>query len=531
MPVEFLSDEEAAAYGAFSGAPSVAKLDRFFLLDDADRELVRRRRGDTYRLGFAVQLGTVRFLGTFLADPLAVPWSVPEYVARHLGITDPSVVKVYGTRASTQWEHTAEIRTAYGYVDFGAREARLREFLLARAWTRPERPTAVFDQAVAWLRRCRVLLPGVSVLARFVSQVRAESASRLYSTIADGVDPELGKRLSALLTVPAGCRVSELERLRKAPARASGPEMVRALDRASEIIGLGVGAIDLSRVPAGRLGLLARQGLSTDAAMLRRLPAARRTATLVAVVGALTVTAVDDVLDLFAVLMATKLIGRADRASVRDRLRSLPRLTRASATLAAATRVLLDLVEEGSEDDGAGADPGQLWQKLNGMISRDGLAAAVAVIAELISDNGEDADRGRRVELVKRYATVRPFLLMLPQVLPLDSSDAGRPVLTAVRGLGELVGRKRVRRDELIDSVVTGSWKALVYDNPDLPAGSVDYRAYALCVLEAGPAHLPTPPRGLRDRFAAVGRPTVAAVGRRRVGRCARPGTRRVAAR
>jgi hypothetical protein len=36
MPVEFLSDAEAAAFGRFVGAPSRDDLDRFFFLDDAD---------------------------------------------------------------------------------------------------------------------------------------------------------------------------------------------------------------------------------------------------------------------------------------------------------------------------------------------------------------------------------------------------------------------------------------------------------------------------------------------------------------
>ncbi len=126
MPVEFLSDEQAAVYGRFSGAPGRAELERWFFLDDADRELVRRRRGEQNRLGFALQLTTVRFLGTFLADLLDVPWVVVEYLGRQLGIADPSVVKAYSERPATQWEHAAEVRQVYGFTDFAGAEARRR---------------------------------------------------------------------------------------------------------------------------------------------------------------------------------------------------------------------------------------------------------------------------------------------------------------------------------------------------------------------------------------------------------------------
>jgi len=49
----------------------------FFFLDDADKARVARR-SDSSRLGFALQLGTVRFLGVFLNDPTQVPADVVE---------------------------------------------------------------------------------------------------------------------------------------------------------------------------------------------------------------------------------------------------------------------------------------------------------------------------------------------------------------------------------------------------------------------------------------------------------------------
>jgi hypothetical protein len=65
MPVEFLTDEEAAAYGAFQGVPSRAEMERVFLLDAADKGLIARRRGDHNRLGFALRPTTVRYPGLF----------------------------------------------------------------------------------------------------------------------------------------------------------------------------------------------------------------------------------------------------------------------------------------------------------------------------------------------------------------------------------------------------------------------------------------------------------------------------------
>jgi hypothetical protein len=47
----------------------------------------------------------VRYLGTFLADPVDVPWSMVNYVAVQLDVPDPSVIKRYTEREKTAYEH------------------------------------------------------------------------------------------------------------------------------------------------------------------------------------------------------------------------------------------------------------------------------------------------------------------------------------------------------------------------------------------------------------------------------------------
>jgi hypothetical protein len=319
VPVEFLTDEQAAGYAAYRGAPSRAELERFFFLDDADRELIEGKRRAHNRLGFAVQLCTVRYLGVFLDDPTDVPAEVADYLAEQLDVADPSVLKAYGERENTRLEHVRELRRVLEYKDFSEAEAVLRAWVDARAWTTGEGPKALFDAAAGWLGERRVLLPGVTTLARLVASVREVANQRLWDTLCGLLNVGQRAVLDSLLTVPPGQRISELDQLRRGPVRISGPQMKWALKRAEEIADLGVGEVDVSAIPPRRLAELSRYGLDGKASLLRRHGDPRRLATLLATVSYLTTRAVDDALDLLEVLIATKLL--APRLTVR----SLPR--------------------------------------------------------------------------------------------------------------------------------------------------------------------------------------------------------------
>lgn len=113
---------------------------RYFFLDDADREAIESKRRDHNRLGFAVQLGVVRFLRRFLPDPRQVPAGVVDYLAQQLGITDPSCLKLYGQRDGTARTHAGEIEQAGGWFGFAEAEPEPARWIAARAFTKGEGP-------------------------------------------------------------------------------------------------------------------------------------------------------------------------------------------------------------------------------------------------------------------------------------------------------------------------------------------------------------------------------------------------------
>jgi hypothetical protein len=105
-----------------------------------------------------------------------VPWPVVEYLAEQLDIADPSCVKRYTERKMTPYDHAWEIEQAFGYHKYEDPAWGRNTFLYGRAWTHAEGPVALFNHATAWLRRHRVLLPGVNILPGLATVHQATEA-------------------------------------------------------------------------------------------------------------------------------------------------------------------------------------------------------------------------------------------------------------------------------------------------------------------------------------------------------------------
>ncbi|MGK5555971.1 Tn3 family transposase [Actinomadura kijaniata] len=221
-------------------------------MDQAALEQVGERRSPATKLGWAVQWGTVRMLGVFLTeDPTAVPAGAVEFVAGQIGVGAGAFAE-YGRRGQTVYEHSWQIRELLGYRDFAEAEAEVRRHVAARAWSTTDGPRALFDRAVVYMLKERVLLPGITVLTRLVGEVRRQENLRLFDLLAERTQPRPPWRCERCYRSrrTGGCRSW------------SG---CGELDRVSEIAGLGTGRVEVDPAPAVKLAALARYGMASKA--------------------------------------------------------------------------------------------------------------------------------------------------------------------------------------------------------------------------------------------------------------------------
>ena len=463
MPVNFLTPSQRENFGRYVGDPSPETLERFFYLSDADRDLIAPKHGDHNRLGFALQLTTVRFLGTFLDDPAKAPPTVIDTICKQLKVKDSSCLAGYERQ---RWEHIAEISAREGFKNFSdpAVGFRLTRWLYAQCWTGTERPGALFERATSWLLANKVLLPGASVLERFVSRLRQRVEDRVCRLLGGSISIEQKERLEALLLVPEGCRSSVLDQLRSGPVMVSGPALVRALDRLQTIRDLGVTSSATSSVPPSRIAALARVANTAKVTAVANLPPARRLATLVAFVHTLEASALDDALEVFEMLVH-ELFGKAKKADLAARMRTLKDLDAAATTLAQACVVLLDAMLPDEN----------LRATVFTHVPEPELVQALDDVNKLV----RPPDDVFYHALDAHYRRVRRFLPALLTHVTFVAAPAGVPVVEAYNYLRDREhGRVSGRNPPL--AVVTKAWERNVLHKD----GGIDEHAYAFCMLD-----------------------------------------------
>lgn len=114
MPGQFLTKAEREQLSSFPPHPTEDDLIIFFGLTAADNRLINKRTGDYNRLGCALQLGTLRYLGFVPDDLQTAPSAIVDYLAKQLQV-NPSCLVHYGKREKTRTNQLQQIQSHLGW--------------------------------------------------------------------------------------------------------------------------------------------------------------------------------------------------------------------------------------------------------------------------------------------------------------------------------------------------------------------------------------------------------------------------------
>lgn len=469
MPTSFLSAEQISQYGRYCGEPTDEQLAHYFYLSQTDLEWIDKRRRPHNRLGFALQLCTLRFLGTFLTNPIDVPTPVLVYLARQLKIPDPACIAQYMERQTTHWEHANEIQKRLGYKDFHSHPGyfRLVRWLYSKVWLNDERPSVLFDLATSRLIHQKILLPGASVLTRLVARIRSRASLGIYQELAKGLTDDQQKALLSLIETPTNERLSLLDKLRRAPTHVSSVSLKSALERIETLRELKVSQIKTPGVPLSRKTKLAELAAGLKAQSIAQMNRSKQLATLLCFTQHYEAVAVDDALEVFDLLI-NKYLQDIKLSQKKVRLRTAYDLDRAANILSQACRHVLNpqIPDE------------QLRIFIFAQVSELRLQTATQQVVDLTA---EAEDNSVKV-IAEKYRSARRFLPHFLQLIHFSGLPTAQPILDALQFIKEQEEQKTraFKFEDTPQAFITELWKPYVYPTKD----QISKPHYIMCLLE-----------------------------------------------
>jgi len=135
------------------------ELIRYYSFNESDVALVRQRRGNANRLGFAVQLCLLRYPGHGLAVDAEAPAPLLRWVGRQLRI-DTECWPQYADRAETRREHLVELRAYLGLASFGLTDFRQTIHAVTELALQTDKGIVLAAPALDVLRQRHIIIPG-----------------------------------------------------------------------------------------------------------------------------------------------------------------------------------------------------------------------------------------------------------------------------------------------------------------------------------------------------------------------------------
>src|SRR5262245_40311387 len=179
MPVQLFTEAERARRNRFPEVIAYEDLVTFFTLTERDLDSIPRYSAPHNRLGYALQLCTLRFMGFVPDDLTNAPSAAVTFLAQQLTVS-PEVLTVYGSRAHTRQDHLHAAQIYLGYRKVGKPDIdALADWLLARALEH-DKPTLLYELTCEKLRTEQLVRLGVTRLERCVAEARERAQEETF---------------------------------------------------------------------------------------------------------------------------------------------------------------------------------------------------------------------------------------------------------------------------------------------------------------------------------------------------------------
>jgi len=202
MPVRFLPDAELARLSSWPDEIADDDLVIYFTLTSDDLGWLASTVRVENRLGAAVQLCALPWLGWVPDDLAGCPAAAARRLADQLQLADedvPGLLSAYGGwEGRTRRDHRALVLDRLDWRASGAADRKqLDAFLLARAMEQ-DAPGVVLALACDWLRNGRIVRRSGDTLSRRVAAARDGARAETYHRLASLLAPPRPTRLDGL---------------------------------------------------------------------------------------------------------------------------------------------------------------------------------------------------------------------------------------------------------------------------------------------------------------------------------------------
>ena len=159
-----------------------------FSLDVEDFEVIKRIRKDVSRLGFAVFLKTLGFLGYPPRSKKEIPGVIVRWIADQIGL-ETELFRAYRWKGRVWDYHLSIVRRHTGFSPFSPKDySDLLDWAAKKAGELPFQKE-LLSAAVQQCRDCRLELPREKELRRLISTARKRFFQDLYQRVFSRIEP------------------------------------------------------------------------------------------------------------------------------------------------------------------------------------------------------------------------------------------------------------------------------------------------------------------------------------------------------